>query len=131
MPEQFSLIDRLGRRMQVDTGSLPFALQKRISLFTEVLEEAQSLEEKKRILLTLLSLIAVEREKGWVCSDYAFKFNLGYEESRAFRVDIGSYLPVTETFNWAKMTKPILHYLQKNEELSLCDWWDEEIKKRT
>ncbi len=131
MPPSFALIDRLGRKMPVDTGALPFALQRRVDLLCDRLKETLDPAEKKKILLALLHLIAAEREKGWVCSDYAFSNNLGYEAGHALRVDIGSYCPADGTFNWTRVTKDIRHYLQDHGESTLCQWWDEEIQKRS
>ena len=130
MPGEFALIDRLGRKMCVNAGALPFALQRRVHLMAEVLKTETNPEEKKRILSALIDLIAREREKGWVCSDYSFVLNLGYEKGRAFRVDIGSYRPTDESFNWAEVTKPVRHFLQDYKEFTVCGWWDEEIQKR-
>ena len=130
MPEHFGLYDRLGRRLQMNAARVAFALQKRKPLLAEELAKAKSEEEAKRILLSLLDLVDRERRKGWICSDYAFLLNLGYEEGRAFRIDIGSYTRVAQGFSWANIAKPVDRYLERNEDAALQDWWRGEIAKR-
>ncbi len=129
MPNQFGLYDRLGRKMVLEPTYFSFALQKRKPLLSEKLEAA-NLEEAKKILSSLLNLIEAERQKGWVCSDYAFTLNFGYEDCRAFRIDIGSYLPVDASYSWKAIAKPIDKYLEHMAESSLQEWWHQEIAER-
>ncbi len=130
MPKHFGLYDFLGRRLPMDPVLYPFALQERKPLLAKKLLDAPNPEEAKRLLSALLDLIEAERAKGWICSDYAFELNLGYEEGRAYRIDIGSYLPLNESYSWKAIAKPIDRFLEKGKDLELLQWWRNEVAMR-
>lgn len=129
MPKRFGLYDTLGRRLPMDPKIYPFALQERKPLLAKELVKARNATEAKRILSAFLDLIEAERAKGWVCSDYAFELNLGYEEGRAYRIDIGSYLPVNASYSWEAIAKPVDRFLERCGDADLHRWWREEVSK--
>lgn len=130
LPKGFVLLDRLGRTIRYD-AKVPFALQRHLPLLSETLKHARQDEEAKEILSALLDLIARERQKGWVCADFAFALNYGYLQKRAYRIDIGSYLPEEGRFDWNEITKPVRRYLERNGQEELYRWWNLEVEKRS
>ncbi len=130
MPKGFGLYDCLGRRLPMRPDVFPFALQEKKPLLAKRLAEAADPEEAKKMLSSLLDLIEAERVKGWVCSDYAFELNLGYDQGRAFRIDIGSYVPADASFSWEAIAKPVNRFLERSGNAELRAWWDQEISKK-
>lgn len=127
MPEGFGLYDCLGRRLPMRTDLFPFAVQEKKPLLSDSLAKAENPEEARKMLFSLLTLIEAEKAKGWICSDYAFELNLGYEDGRAFRIDIGSYVPVSAAFSWKEIAKPVNRFLERSGSQQLQEWWDQEI----
>lgn len=125
----FDLYDRLQRRLPIDPKCLPFALQEKVPLFTDVLKK-ENIQGKKNALLKLLDLMESEYQKGWFCDDCAFALNFGFMNGKAVRIDIGSYAELNGKFSWERTLKPITSYLLKHEDRSLCNWWLQEIEKR-
>lgn len=130
MPEGFCLYDSLGRRLPMKPEFFTFALQEKKPLLAKELAAHVHQEKAKEILSSLLELIEAERAKGWVCSDYAFALNFGYEGGRAFRIDIGSYIPLSPAFSWEAIAKPIDRFLEEGADRHLQEWWRQEIRER-
>lgn len=128
-PPQFLLTDRFHRPIQIDLNRTPFVLQQRKALLSEVFKKVDHPEKKKSILIAFLDLIIKERSKGWMCKDKSFLPNICYADGRAWRIDIGSYIPLKEDFSLNEATKPVRHWLKK-EEPDLLNWFDEELARR-
>lgn len=128
-PMVVELFDRLGRSMHIDLRHVPFALQKRQKLMSEALQEARDSLEVQNILTSYLDLIQLEVVMGTKSADSAFWLNFGYENGRASRIDVGSYIPLGDEFSWRKTTKPVCHYL-KDRDMELFHWFENQITQR-
>lgn len=119
--------DRLHRSFRLDLNQTPFILQQRCDLLSSSLIKFP--QDRKCILSSYLDLIENEKNKGWKCRDRAFWLNVAYAEQKAYRIDIGSYVPINESFSLTKMVKPVIRWLKKNDP-DLCIWFQNEIIRR-
>ena len=95
MPESVStkhlfLIDRVGRKHEVPLEKMAFILQKKERPLLSALKTA-SQREKEKILSAFFDLIAEWREKKVLNKDPKFIRDIGYDGTRAYQIDIGSF----------------------------------------
>lgn len=128
-PMFVELFDCLGRKIFIDLRKVPFALQKRQKLMSEALEEAHDSSEIKEVLTAYLDLVQSEMAVAVRSADSAFWLNFGYENGRASRLDVGSYVPLDAEFSWRKTAKPVCHYL-KGRDSDLLKWFENQLSER-
>jgi len=122
------LYDRIHRSQRVNLSSVPFVLQKRHTLMSTALLEAKEVNEAKKILLAYLDLILFEKSQGVMSHDCAFWLNFGFNDGQAFRLDVGSYVPIDRGFSLKHIAKPVIHWLKEHSELA--NWFEQEIERR-
>jgi len=121
-----AIADGMHRRRLVDLNRIPFALQEKKGLMSRALKESGNQDESRRILTSFLDLIASEKASGWMSQDCQFWLNFGYHDGQAWRIDVGSYVPLSPHFSWRRAAKPISRWLQKNDP-QLGIWFEREL----
>ncbi len=136
-PHSLTLIDALGCKHSISLGKTPFALQRKQPLWLPAFSAAlaNNRSEAKRLLDALLDVIVERGQKGILNRDRSFRRNYGFDGTRAYQIDVGSFFRKPElspkaTFQksvrdsvdpiqeWLAQTDPqMLAYL--NEQLAL------------
>jgi hypothetical protein len=127
LPQELLLYDGHRRRIKIDLKGHPFVLQKRLGLLKTALQE-KGREESKKLLVHFLDLLAIEKKRGQMSTDFAFASNFGVEGESVIRIDIGSYAPLSPSFSWKKNAKPLCRYL-KDKDPSLHRFFEEKIEE--
>jgi hypothetical protein len=92
--KEIEIVDRLGRVFPISLEKTGFILQHKLALFQDVFQDAlakKDMVEAGRILDQLLELIERVAEKGILSKDGSFLKNFGFDGSRAYQIDIGSF----------------------------------------
>lgn len=127
-PIEVCLIDNLHRTHRVNLQKTPFALQKRQTLLSKAMSQADR-HEMQQILSAFLQLIDEEKMNQVSSNDRAFWLNFGYENSRVYRLDVGSYEKMDQNFSYQKVGKPVLRYLKRHHS-EVANWFQDELIKR-
>ena len=93
-PCSIKIIDKLGIKHTIDGSMTPFIIQKRACLVKDKIDEAMrshQLDEAKRLLLCLLSLLDRQYAVGVIDSDPNLCKNFGFVGSEPIEIDGGRY----------------------------------------
>ncbi|NGX39360.1 MAG: hypothetical protein KR126chlam1_00686 [Chlamydiae bacterium] len=113
LPHTTQLIDRFGRSYLLDLNDLPFAIQRKGSLFLPSLSEMEE-EEAKRMIEEAVLLYANLHQKGFTDNDAIFEKNIGIACGLPFIMDVGQLVP-------SSSLSPLQDYLLKMT-VSLADY---------
>ena len=91
---EVKIIDRLGRPFLLPLEKAQFILQRKVRLFKDVFQEAllkKDRAEMAKILDQMLEVVVRIARKGIISKDGAFLKNFGFDQTRAYQIDIGSF----------------------------------------
>jgi hypothetical protein len=91
---QIEIVDRLGRVFRLPLASTEFILQRKMRLFKDVFQDAlakKNEQEIEKILDQLLEVVVRIANKGILSKDGSFLNNFGFDGTRAYQIDIGSF----------------------------------------
>lgn len=114
-----TLIDRLGVKYTLPLATTPFLLQHKKPMLMEAFETALKngdFEKGEKILSSLLSVIAQRAEKGILNRDPSFLRNYGYEDEKAYQIDLGSFYKDPNLKKESAYKKSILSSVKKIEQ---------------
>jgi len=92
--KEVEIFDRLNRSYRLPLEKTAFILQRKLPLFKDVFQKALSENnevEINRILDSLLNLVVAIAKKGILTKDGSFLNNFGFDETRAYQIDVGSF----------------------------------------
>ena len=94
------LVDPIGTVHKFDTTKLSFSLQRKGELFRTVFLRQESLDEKKKMLIKLVTFYKELEKRGVKIWDNAISRNMGWIDGEPFLIDAGSICdkPAHETF---------------------------------
>ena len=89
-----SIVDRLGRMHRLPMRDVAFALQRKEGILMNRFQEAIASGDRakaRQILFSFADTIIERAKKGILNKDGAFMRNYGYDGSKAYQIDIGSF----------------------------------------
>lgn len=119
-----NVIDAAGCKHRLPLGSTSFVLQYKrpilMKAFSEAIEKGER-KEAEKILDAMLATIAERADKGILNRDRSFLRNYGYDGTRGYQIDVGSFfknsdLPLERSREKSirDSVDPIQEWLQKN-----------------
>lgn len=116
--------DQAGRAFQIPLDTTYFILQEKKKLFKDVIQEAALKEGTagvEKVLDALFAVIRERTEKGILNRDGSFLRNYGYDETRAYQTDVGSFYQVDNSVkaevyyrSMELSVKPIRRWMRQN-----------------
>ena len=114
--------DRIGRTFTIDLANYGFMIQKKMDLIFPTIKrfyEEGKKEEAKKLMHSIIELIAVRSQKGVSDQDPDIHKNLGCIGTQAQFIDVGSFhrnerakLKTTYTEDAKKITRKLKHFLE-------------------
>ena len=92
--KKVEIVDRLGRTVKLPLEKTGFILQRKLRLFQDVFQEAMDKRDEgevSRILDRLIDVVIQIAKKGIISKDGSFLKNFGFDENRAYQIDVGSF----------------------------------------
>ena len=89
---KIEIVDRLGRIVKLPLEKTGFILQRKLPLFRDVFQKA----EVESLLDQLLEVVVQIAEKGILTKDGSFLKNFGFDGTRAYQIDVGSFYRRTD-----------------------------------
>lgn len=130
--KRITLIDRIGRKYQVELDSMGFLLQKKALLLKDVLKQLRKKKDEERIrevYTAYLNVIFPRRSKGIINKDQCWYKNYGMIGGKACEIDMGSFAKEREEFNPELLRLKIHHnilplrtWIEKNFPILLTDF---------
>lgn len=97
--KKLEIIDRLGRVFWLPLEKTGFILQRKLRLFRDVFQEALAKKDRAeidQILERFLEVVTRVADKGILSKDGSFLNNFGFDETRCFQIDVGSFYRAKE-----------------------------------
>ena len=91
------IIDKAGRSYQIPLSRSYFILQRKKVLFKDVIQQTalkEGIQGVEKVLDALFAVIVERTKKGILNRDGSFLRNYGYDETRAYQTDVGSFYQV-------------------------------------
>jgi hypothetical protein len=97
--KKLEITDRLGRVFWLSLENTGFILQRKLRLFRDVFQEALAKGDRSAIdciLEQFLEVVTRIADKGILSKDGSFLNNFGFDKTRCFQIDVGSFYRPTE-----------------------------------